>query len=91
MKEGITVGLIRDPMVCLEERRRLRIVVDEIKRRLEEQFDEIVVNYRELVLLDNFMPLVGNRLSDMDADLRKDAVDRLIALHPRTTDTLRSR
>jgi len=69
--EGVKVGLIIDPIQYLDERARLSMVVDEMKQQPEERYSEIIQNYNDLVLCDNFVTLIQHRLRDMDSHIQQ--------------------
>jgi hypothetical protein len=76
VKDSVEIGLIRDPLTLLVERSRLQLVLDELWNQPEERFKEVAMNYKDLLLSDNFVQLVCDRMSEMvDRDLdalRKD-------------------
>lgn len=68
--EATEIGLINDPIKMMEERSRLQIVLDELWNQPKERFYDIAENYKDLLLSDNFVKLVKERLSQMaDRDL----------------------
>ena len=68
--------MIEDPLVLMVERSRLQLVPDELWNQPEERFREVVMNYKDLLLSDNFVRLVRERTSNMVErdldDLRRD-------------------
>lgn len=73
--EAAQVGLIENPLVMLAERSRLQMVLDEITGQPGERIQDIISNYKDLLLSDNFVSLVQERLSNM-ADRDLDAMTR---------------
>ena len=66
VEEGVSVGLIDDPFVYMSERSRLDMVVDELMREPDERFGEIIVNYKDLLLSDNFVSLVKEKIQNLN-------------------------
>ena len=78
--EAVEIGLIDDPLEYLSERSRIQMVVDEMWVQPEERYRDIVSNFRDLLLSDNFVPLVNERLGAManrDLDARRHGDDSL--------------
>ena len=74
--EASEIGIINDPINLMAERSRLQLILDELWNQPEERFQEIASNYKDLLLSDNFVRLVRERLAlmverDLEA-LRKD-------------------
>jgi len=70
VEEAVNLGIINDPLLLMEERSRLQIVLDELWDQPEERFREIVDCYRDLLLSENFVGLLKERLTAMaDRDL----------------------
>lgn len=68
--EAVEIGLIQDPLEYLSERSRMQMVVDELSGQPEERYRDIVSNFRDLLLSENFVPLIKERLEAMaDRDL----------------------
>jgi len=65
VEESVSMGLISDPIEFLAESSRLQMIFDEMKWQPDERFDEIVSNYRDVLLSDNFPNLIRNKLTDM--------------------------
>jgi hypothetical protein len=63
--EGVTVGLIQDPIQYMKERSRLDMLVNELVTQPEERFDEISTFYKDLLLSDNFVTLLKEKLREM--------------------------
>eukprot|EP00978_Attheya_sp_CCMP212_P043867 scaffold293700_cov49-Attheya_sp.AAC.1 len=67
--DAVAIGIIDDPLTYLKEQSRLQMVLDELNGSME-RFDEIASNYKDLLLSDNFVPLIKERLTAMaDKDL----------------------
>ena len=73
--EATKSGIIEDPINLLAERSRLQLVVDELGNQPDERFLEVASNYKDLLLSDNFVGLVRERLANM-ADRDLDALRR---------------
>ena len=68
--EAAEIGLIRDPLNLMAERSRLQMILDELWDQPEERFRDVVENYKDLLLSDNLVELVKERLTTMaDRDL----------------------
>lgn len=65
VKEAVKAGIIEDPEIRLTERSRLQMLIDELTSQPEERFEEISLNYKDLLLSDNFIDLVRERLYSM--------------------------
>ena len=63
--DGVTVGLIDDPMKYMKERSRLEMLVNELVNQPEERFGEIATFYKDLLLSDNFVTLLKDNLRAM--------------------------
>jgi len=63
--DGVTVGLIDDPMKYMKERSRLEMLVNELANQPEERFGEIATFYKDLLLSDNFVTLLKDNLRSM--------------------------
>jgi hypothetical protein len=86
LNEGVEIGLIRDPLELLEERSRMQMVVDELWNQPEERFRDISSNFMDLLLSDNFVALITERLeamADRDLDARRRDDDSLEESHVR--------
>lgn len=79
VNEAVEIGIIQNPLVLMEERSRLQMVVDELWSQPEDRLREVLVNYKDLLLSDNFVPLIKERLQAM-------AARDLDALRKRTDD-----
>ena len=74
VSEAIKAGIIEDPELLLTERSRLQMVVDEIMSQPEERLEEIAMSYKDLLLSDNLVALMKERLNAMayrDNDARR--------------------
>ena len=71
VEEGIAVGLIEDPFDYLRDKSRLDMVINELIQQPDERFGEIIVNYKDLLLSDNFVILLREKLRSM-AKLKKE-------------------
>ena len=82
--EAVEIGLIDDPLEYLSERSRMQMVVDEMMGQPEERYRDIASNFRDLLLSDNFVRLIKERLeamADRDLDARRRDDDSLEAEH----------
>jgi hypothetical protein len=75
VEEAVEIGLIDDPLEIQEEAARLQMLLDELAHQLEERFRDISSNYKDLLLSDNFVQLMKERLNAM-ADRDLDALRR---------------
>ena len=70
VKEAVDVGIIQDPLVRASESSRLQMLLDELWNQSDERIREITLNYKDLLLSDNFVSLIKERLTRMaDRDL----------------------
>ena len=65
MHDAVSIGLIRDPLQLLKERSRLQLLVDELWNQPEDRVREIAMNYKDVLLSDNFVQLMRERISNM--------------------------
>lgn len=65
VREAVKAGIIEDPNIQLAERSRLQMLIDELTSQPEERLEEIAMNYKDLLLSDNFIELVRERLYAM--------------------------
>ena len=65
VKEAVKAGIIEDPNIRLAERSRLQMLIDELTSQPEDRLEEIAMNYKDLLLSDNFIDLVRERLYAM--------------------------
>lgn len=90
--EGVSIGIIDDPLEYLAERSRLQMILDELWNQPDERFKEVAENYKDLLLSDNFVALVKERLTKMaDRELEARAKGTTYALeadHTRERDIL---
>ena len=86
LNEAVEIGLIRDPLEYLQERSRLQMVVDELWNQPDERFRDISSSFMDLLLSDNFVALIKERLeamADRDLDARRRDDDSLEENHAR--------
>eukprot|EP00578_Thalassiosira_sp_NH16_P002357 CAMPEP_0181131430 /NCGR_PEP_ID=MMETSP1071-20121207/30421_1 /TAXON_ID=35127 /ORGANISM="Thalassiosira sp., Strain NH16" /LENGTH=1031 /DNA_ID=CAMNT_0023217623 /DNA_START=416 /DNA_END=3511 /DNA_ORIENTATION=- len=75
VNEGVKAGIIEDPEIIMAERSRLQMLVDELASQPEERLEEIAMNYKDLLLSDNLVDLMKERLHAMaqrDLDARRE-------------------
>jgi len=65
VNEAVKAGLIEDPEVLAIERSRLQMLIDELMSQPEERLEEISMNYKDLLLSDNLVDLIKERLYNM--------------------------
>ena len=63
--EGVKLGIVNDPLIYMAERSRLAIIIDELRYQPDERFREVAENYKDLLLSDNFVDLLKERLTVM--------------------------
>ena len=85
VKEAVNAGIIEDPLIIMAERSRLQMLVDELMSQPEERLEEIAMNYKDLLLSDNLVELMKERLQamaqrDLEARRRGDE-DAVSAVH----------
>ncbi|EEC43391.1 predicted protein [Phaeodactylum tricornutum CCAP 1055/1] len=73
--EAIEIGIIEDPLALLAERSRLQMVLDELWNQPTERLRDVASNFKDLLLSNNFVPLIKERLNNM-ANLDLDALRR---------------
>lgn len=92
VKEAVNAGIIDDPLIIMAERSRLQMLLDELTSQPEERLEEIAMNYKDLLLSDNLVDLMKERLQNMAArDLearRRGEEDTFTAVHSRERDIL---
>ena len=89
--EASTIGLIVDPLTIMAERSRLQMVLDELWDQPEERFREIASNFKDLLLSDNFVYLLKERLNNMadrDVEALRREDETLSASHTRERELL---
>ncbi len=85
--EAVRAGIIEDPEIVVVERSRLQMLLDELTTQPEERLEEIAMNYKDLLLSDNLVDLIRERLHGMaqrdlearrtgDEELHKEAHSR---------------
>ncbi|CAJ1969408.1 unnamed protein product [Cylindrotheca closterium] len=65
VSEASQIGIITDPVTLMKESSRLQLLVDELWNQPKERFREIAENYKDLILSDNFVSLVKERMQNM--------------------------
>ncbi|KAK1743735.1 hypothetical protein QTG54_005332 [Skeletonema marinoi] len=85
VKEAVNAGIIEDPLIIMAERSRLQMLVDELMSQPQERLEEIAMNYKDLLLSDNLVELMKERLQamaqrDLEARRRGDE-DAVSAVH----------
>ena len=92
VKEAVNAGIIEDPLIIMAERSRLQMLVDELIAQPEERLEEIAMNYKDLLLSDNLVDLMKERLLAMaQRDLearRRGQEDAVSAAHAREREIL---
>jgi hypothetical protein len=81
VEESVKAGIIEDPRILLDERARLQMLIDELSSQPEERLEEISLNYKDLLLSDNFIDLVRERLYNMaqrDLAARQEGTEDLL-------------
>jgi len=62
--DAVKAGIIEDPELLMVERSRLQMLVDELISQ-QERLEEIAMNYKDLLLSDNFVSLMKERVRAM--------------------------
>jgi len=92
VKEAVNAGIIEDPLIIMAERSRLQMLVDELISQPEERLEEIAMNYKDLLLSDNLVDLMKERLQNMaqrDLEARRQGEeDTVSAVHAREREIL---
>ena len=81
VKEAVKAGIIEDPEVLMAERSRLQMLVAELMSQPEERLEEIAGVYKDVLLSDNLIELVKERLHAMvqrDLDARRKGTEDLL-------------
>lgn len=65
VNEAVKAGIVEDPEILMLERSRLQMLVDELVSQPEERLEEIVMNYKDVLLSDNLVDLIKERLQAM--------------------------
>lgn len=84
--EAVEIGLIDDPLIIKEEAARLHMLLDELTQQPDGRMREIASNYKDLLLSDNFVLLVKQRLNEMvnrDLEALRRDDDSLESVHAR--------
>ncbi|KAL3921038.1 MAG: hypothetical protein SGILL_002963 [Bacillariaceae sp.] len=91
VQQGSRVGIIEDPLNLMAERSRLQLILDELWNQPAERFQEVASSFKDLLLSNNFVPLIQERLHAMAARdleaLRQDD-ESLKANHEREREIL---
>ncbi|KAL7445255.1 hypothetical protein ACHAXH_008232 [Discostella pseudostelligera] len=80
--EGVKAGLIEDPEILMIEHARLQMVIDELISQPEERLEEIAMNYKDLLLSDNLVDIMRERVRAMaqrDLDARREGNEESVA------------
>ncbi|KAL7456968.1 hypothetical protein ACHAWC_008442 [Mediolabrus comicus] len=92
VREAVNAGIIEDPLIIMAERSRLQMLLDELISQPEERLEEIALNYKDLLLSDNLVDLIKERLQAMaQRDLearRRGTEDTLAEAHAREREIL---
>ena len=91
VKEAVEIGLIDDPLILQQEEARLQMLLDELSQQPEERMREVASNYKDLLLSENFITLVENRLNQMverDLDALRRDDDSFDNIHTREREIL---
>lgn len=91
VEQGSRIGLIEDPLSLMAERSRLQLILDELWNQPEERFQEIASSFKDLLLSNNFVPLIRERLqvmADRDLEARRRDDESLKANHEREREIL---
>jgi hypothetical protein len=86
VEQAVEIGLVPDPVQYEVERSRLQMVLDELAPQPDERVREIISEYKDLLLSDNFVTLVKERLQAManrDLEALRNDDDSLEAAHAR--------
>lgn len=87
VNEAVKAGIVEDPEIFLAERSRLQMLMSELVSQPEERLEEIAMNYKDLLLSDNLVDLIKERLQAMmrrDQDARREGnEDSLKDIHAR--------
>jgi len=78
--EAVKAGIIEDPKVLMNERARLQMLIDELVSQPQERLEEISMSYKDLLLSDNLVQLIQERLLAMaqrDVDARREGKEDL--------------
>ena len=70
-EDGFEIGLVKNPVDFLAERSLLKFLLQELKNQPEDRFNDISINYKALLLSDDFALLVKERLANMSESIQK--------------------
>ena len=79
--EAVKAGLVVNPEVLEVERSRLQMLIDELISQPEERLEEISMNYKDILLSDNLIDLVKERLYFMaqrDVEAQREGNEHLV-------------
>ncbi|KAL7537850.1 hypothetical protein ACHAXR_012515 [Thalassiosira sp. AJA248-18] len=80
VNEAVKAGIVEDPEILIGERSRLQMLIDELISQPEERLEEIAMNYKDLLLSDNLVDLIKERLHAMamrDIDAQREGKEDL--------------
>ena len=89
--EAVEIGLIQNPLDVAQERSQLQMIIDEMWNQPPERVGEIASNYKDVLLSENFVMLVKERLTDMadrDLDALRNDDERLKEPHEQEREIL---
>jgi hypothetical protein len=89
--EAADIGIIPDPLTVMSERSRLQMLLDELWHQPEERIRDITTSYKDILLSDNFVSLVKERLTmmaDRDLEALRQDDDSLESAHARERELL---
>eukprot|EP00980_Cylindrotheca_fusiformis_P006571 scaffold1384_cov116-Cylindrotheca_fusiformis.AAC.49 len=89
--EATEIGIIPDPVTLMAERSRLQLLLDEMWHQPKERFQEIASSYKDLLLSDNFVMLIKDRMTkmaDRDLEALRQDDDSLRESHAREREIL---
>eukprot|EP00581_Thalassiosira_minuscula_P007957 CAMPEP_0183711682 /NCGR_PEP_ID=MMETSP0737-20130205/7131_1 /TAXON_ID=385413 /ORGANISM="Thalassiosira miniscula, Strain CCMP1093" /LENGTH=1153 /DNA_ID=CAMNT_0025940249 /DNA_START=252 /DNA_END=3713 /DNA_ORIENTATION=- len=81
VNEAVKAGIIEDPEIIMVERARLQMIIDELVSQPEERLEEIAMNYKDLLLSNNLVDLIKERLHAMaqqDIEARREGKEDLL-------------
>jgi hypothetical protein len=91
VEQGSRIGIIEDPLILMAERARLQLILDELWNQPEERFQEVASSFKDLLLSNNFVSLIRERLRDMaerDLEALRQDDDSLKENHEREREIL---
>lgn len=81
VNEAVKAGIIADPELLVLERSRLQMLLDELALQPEERLEDIAMSYKDVLLSDNLIDLIKERLHAMvqrDLDARREGDEDLL-------------